>query len=129
MRLLLFSLAVCLAPACFAAPPDGVVIDPVLHEWFKSLLRPGGLLPCCSVSDCRFVRFQIRDGYYEVEIDGYRYAVPREAIVGGIPNPTGKAVACYTFSTFRRPSPADQIDTDPQDVAKILCFVPPRPPS
>ena len=120
---------VALAPASFAEPPAGLSLDPALHEWFEALHRPGSAKPCCSVSDCRFAVFRIRDGHYEVAIDGYRYVVPPQAVIAGIFNPTGKAVVCYTFSRFRRPAPQGVARTEPQDVAEILCFVPPEPPS
>lgn len=118
-----------LALPCFAAPPASVAPDPVLSEWFKSLHEPGTQRPCCDVSDCRFVAFVIRDGRYEVQIEGWRYVVPRSVIIQGITNPTGNAVACYAYAIFGPPAPPGTSTDHPQDVAQILCFIPPRPPS
>ncbi|HXT81534.1 MAG TPA: hypothetical protein VN702_18360 [Acetobacteraceae bacterium] len=129
MRPLIIGLWLALAPACFAKPPDGITSDLALHEWFESLEQPGSSKLCCSESDCRFAAFGIRDGNYEVAIEGYRYVVPSQAIIAGIFNPTGKAVVCYTFSRFRAPASKDVVLAEPQDVADILCFIPPRPPS
>ena len=112
-----------------ARPPLDASGDRELKQWFESLRQPGTRQPCCSISDCRFVSFSIRDGHYKVVIDGFTYTVPRAVVVPGIPNPTGKAVACYTYSEFKLPPAPGVIDGGPQDVAEILCFVPPRPPS
>ena len=114
---------------CVAAPPANVAPDPVLGEWFKSLRQPTTQLLCCDLSDCRFVAFFVRDGHYEVEIEGWRYAVPRDVIVPGVTNPTGKAVACYTYAVFEAPLPPGVPRDHPQDTIELLCFVPPRPPS
>ena len=101
----------------------------MLQFWFKSLKQPKTGHLCCSVSDCRVLDFWIRDGHYEVEIDGWRYVVPSDAIIHGIANPTGRAVACYTFSEFRPPPTPGVFYRRPQDLTEILCFIPPRPPS
>jgi hypothetical protein len=82
----------------FAAPPATSTPDPALREWFRSLRQPATDRLCYAVSDCRFVAFEIRDGHYEVQIDGWRYAIPTEIIIRA--NPTGRAVACYTYSNF-----------------------------
>jgi hypothetical protein len=55
--------------------------------------------------------------------------MPRNVIIRGIANPTGKAVACYTYSEFGRPIPPGVPHDHPQDTFEILCFVPPRPSS
>ena len=112
-----------------AAPPANIRPDHELELWFKSLRQPATGRLCCSLSDCRFVDFWVRDGRYEVEIDEWRYAVPNDAIIPGIANLTGKAVACYAFSEFRPPAPAGVVYRRPQDLREILCFIPPRPPS
>jgi hypothetical protein len=112
-----------------AAPPANIEPDPVLQSWFRSLKQPQTGHLCCSVSDCRETDFWIRDGHYEVEIDGWRYVVPSEAVIHGIVNPTGRAVACYTFSEFRAPPAPGAVYHRPQDLREILCFIPPRQPS
>jgi hypothetical protein len=113
----------------FAAPPANIEPDPVLQFWFKSLQQPKLGHPCCSVSDCRVMDSWMHDGHYEVQIDGWRYVVPSEAVIYGIANPTGRAVACYTFSEFRPPPAPGAVYRRPQDLREILCFIPPRPPS
>src|SRR5690242_18728682 len=55
-----------------AAPPADIRPDPELELWFKSLRQPTTGRPCCSISNCRFRDFRVRDGRYEVEIDGAR---------------------------------------------------------
>jgi hypothetical protein len=124
-----FCAALLMTANSLAAPPANTTPDPVLHSWFKSLKQPKTGHLCCSVSDCRVTDFWIRDGHYEVEIDGWRYAVPSEAVIHGIANPTGSAVACYTFGEFRPPPAPGVVHRRPQDVSEILCFIPPRPPS
>jgi len=114
-----------LSAVALGAPPDETTLDPELHKWFESLRQPLTALLCCSLSDCRIVPFDIRNGHYEVDIEGWHYVVRDGVVVPGIANPTGKAVACYTISTFGPPDhPADE----PQDTIEILCFVPARPP-
>jgi hypothetical protein len=118
-----------IATDAMAAPPADMKRHPELELWFRSLREPGSGHLCCSISDCRFVDFWVRDGHYEVEIDGWRYVIPSDAVIVGAMNPTGKAVACYTFGEFR-PPPAQEAKVDgPQDVAEVLCFIPPHPPS
>jgi hypothetical protein len=112
-----------------AKPPAGSSPDPAIHEWFESLHQPNTSLPCCSISDCRAVPAAIHDGHYEVMIDEYVYEIPETTIIQGIANPTGKAIACYTYVQFGPPTPPGQISTTPQDELMIFCFVPPRPPS
>ena len=114
-----------LATVCsFAAPPANFTPDPELRAWFKALHRPGTDSLCCDISDCRFVAFSNHDGRFEVEIEGFRYAVPQSIILQGIANPTGKAVACYTATNFGLPLPPGV-----PDVIELMCFVPPRPVS
>lgn len=113
----------------FAAPPENVAPDPELQAWFGALRQPATKRLCCAVSDCRFVLFRIQDGHYEVRIEGWSYVVPAETIIEGIVNPTGRAVACYTYATFGPPFPPGVPHDRPQDSIEILCFVPPRLPS
>lgn len=118
-----------IAVRALAAPPADIKPDLALELWFKSLRQPSSQSLCCSISDCRFVDFWSRDGHYEVEIDGWHYAVPGDSVITAIANPTGKAVVCSTFSEFRPPPSQGAGNDRPQDVREILCFVPPRPPS
>jgi hypothetical protein len=123
------SLAVLTLGSSFAEPPETVAPDPELRRWFEGLRQPRTGRICCSVSDCRFVAFTIRDGHYEVLIEGRRYVVPNEAILKGITNPTDKAVACYDIGQFGLPLPPGHPHDQQQDTVEILCFVPPQPPS
>jgi hypothetical protein len=128
MRLHAFlCLGLLLAGKSIAAPPADVTPDPALQMWFKDLRQPLTKQLCCAVSDCRFVAFRVQDGRYEVEIEAWRYIVPTETIIEGLPNPTGRAVACYTFIAFGLPVPSGVFRDKPQDTIEILCFVPPRP--
>jgi hypothetical protein len=127
--LALLCLGLLLACECFAAPPANITPAPEMHAWFEALRQPHTKRLCCAVSDCRLVAFWIQDGHYEVEIEGWRFVVPTETIIQGIPNPTGSAVACYTFSDFGMPLPNGVPRDKPQDTIEILCFVPPRPTS
>ena len=124
-----FLVALLLASRSFAAPPTNVAPDPELKKWFEALRQPLTGRPCCAVSDCRFVVFTIRDGHYEVEIEGWRYVVPDGVVIRGAVNLPGRAVACYTISEFGMPLRPGQPRDKPQDTIEMLCFVPPRPPS
>jgi hypothetical protein len=115
------------AAVAAAAPPIDVPVDPALQAWFKSLKQPGSQQLCCSISDCRFIAYEVRDGHYEVRIEGWTYVVPNESILRKTDNPTNKAVVCYGYASFGLPAlPGEQRKT-PQDTLEILCFVPPKP--
>lgn len=110
-----------------SSPPEHVLSDESLATWFKSLTQPGTHELCCSVSDCRFTDYEIRNGNYEITVDNWRYVVPESAIIQMMQNPTGKAVACYSYSSFGPPHEPGGAPTHPQDTIQILCFVPPKP--
>jgi hypothetical protein len=112
-----------------AAPPADLKPDPVLEAWFQSLTQPGTGQLCCALSNCRFVDYGVRDGHYEVSLDGWRYAVPEGAVLHGMANPTARAVACYVYTSFGMPLPTGVRRVLPQDTIEVLCFVPPRPAS
>ena len=38
-------------------------------------------------------------GHYEIEIDQWTYVVPDRAILPAAPNPSGRAVVCYSCDT------------------------------
>jgi len=118
--------ALAVTSECIAAPPENASPDPELQKWFEALRQPKTGHLCCSVSDCRFVVYAIRDGHYEVEINGRRYVVPNGVIIQGIANPTDKAVACYDIGEFGLPLPPGHPTDQRQDIIEILCFVPPR---
>jgi hypothetical protein len=125
----LLCIGLTLATPAFATPPPGVVPTPEMEAWFKSLKQPLTHSPCCTISDCRFIDFTIRDGHYEIEIEGWHYIVPTETILHGAASPIGGAVVCYTYSEFGVPVPTGVLRHQAQDTVEILCFVPPRPTS
>jgi hypothetical protein len=112
------ALALLLASPAIARQPAGMAPDPGLHAWFESLRQPNSGLPCCSISDCHFVVCAVRGDHYEIIVGGDHYTVPTVTIVSNVENPTGKAIACYTFA------PVLQGEL-PKDIVDILCFVPP----
>jgi hypothetical protein len=101
-----------------AALPPNATPDPELQAWFQSLKQPLTGQPCCSISDCRFASFHMRGGHYEIEIDQWTYVVPDQAILHPAPNPTGKAVVCYSYDS----GPLEVME----DSLRISCFVPPE---
>lgn len=119
-------MALLLSSAAKAAPPPDVVPDPEMKKWFEGLRQPGTGKLCCSVSDCRFVAFTTHEGQYEIEIDGWRYPVPKGVVLEGLPNPHARSVACYTTTIFGPPLPPGHPPNQPQDIIEILCFVPSR---
>ena len=125
----LLCIGLTLAAPAFATPPPGVVPTTEMEAWFKSLKQPLTHSLCCAVSDCRFIDFTIRDGHYEIEIEGWRYIVPTETILHSAASPIGGAVVCYTYSAFGGPVPTGVLRQQAQDTVEILCFVPPRPTS
>jgi hypothetical protein len=82
------------AYSAVAAPPDGA--DPGLAPWFQSLRQPGTGISCCSISDCRTTDYRTRMDGYEAYIDDKWISVPWEKVLDHMPNPTGRAVVCWT---------------------------------
>jgi len=117
---------VALSPVAVATPPANMTPDPALSAWFEALRQPGTQHLCCSISDCRVTVFNIREGHYEIRIDGWPYIVPDADILHQADNPTGQAVVCYAYSSFGIPIEAGQPRTKPQDTVEILCFIPPK---
>jgi len=91
----------------WARPPEGVPIDPTMHEWYESLKEPGTSFSCCSEADCRPAEYRLGGNGYEAWLDDKWVAVPPEKVLVGYTNPVGRAVVCR--------SPAN---------GSILCFVP-----
>lgn len=92
-----------------SAPPDGA--DPALAPWFEGLRQPGTGMSCCSEADCREVDYRETPGGYEVWITdpaaavlkgakagiaGYWVPVPKDKVLQGKDNPTGRGVVCWT---------------------------------
>ena len=91
----------------WARPPEGVPVDPMLHDWYESLREPGTGYPCCSVADCRPAEYRMSADGYEALLDEAWVKIPDERVLKGQANPVGRAVVCR--------SPVS---------GSILCFVP-----
>lgn len=106
----IFALCLFASPA-FAAPPQNA--DPALAPWFQSLKQPKSGASCCSIADCRPVRYRIMGTDYEAFLDRETFGnsapnqwtkVPPEVILRQRENPTGDGVLCFSFG-------------------RILCFI------
>jgi hypothetical protein len=62
----------------WARPPEGVPLDPAMHEWYQSLKEPGTNYPCCSEADCRPAEYRMGANGYEALLDDKWVAVPAE---------------------------------------------------
>jgi hypothetical protein len=92
-----------LAGPARAEPPPGA--DPALAPWFHSLTQPGTGKPCCSLADCRTVRYRTQGGHFQAFIgDAFpRWSnaphdwvdVPTAHVLHRLDNPTGEGVACW----------------------------------
>ncbi len=88
--------------AARAAPP--VNADQSLAPWFQSLAQPETGYPCCSIADCRTVRYRTATDHFEVFVDRRSFgtdapdawvSVPPSHVLRRRDNPTGEAVACW----------------------------------
>ncbi len=95
LRVVLGSALLFSASAAFGHPPPGGG-DPALAPWFHSLMQPGTGISCCSEADCRRTDYRINGDHYEAMICGEWKAIPPEAVLKRMDNPTGQAVVCYT---------------------------------
>jgi hypothetical protein len=102
-----------------AKPPADVTPDPNLQVWFQSLKQPTSQQSCCSISDCRFSAYEVRNGHYEIKIDDWTYVVPEPSIIHTTNNPFHKAVVCYSNEGIGLP------ERPLQDTFRIHCFLPP----
>jgi hypothetical protein len=82
------------AKVALGAAPDGA--DPALAPWYQSLRQPGTGVSCCSIADCRTTDYRPRGDGYEAMIDGNWVDVPPDKVLQHMPNPTGRAVVCWT---------------------------------
>ena len=84
-----------------AAPQDA---NPDFGPFFQGLMSPRTGGKCCGMADCRTVDYRKTVEGFEVFIDRKRFsdgpdrwvAVPRASVLPPRPNPTGKAIACWT---------------------------------
>jgi hypothetical protein len=102
MRLLIPALVLA-APALAAPPPNA---DPAFSSWFESLRVPGTRIGCCSIADCRPVKYRQIGDHYEImpmreqfpslpdNMIGQWAPVSPAAILNNQFNPTGSAIAC-----------------------------------
>ena len=103
MKLLIPALILITAPVLAAPPPNA---DPAFYGWFQSLQIPGTGIGCCSVADCRPVKYRQVGDRYEImpmreqfpylpdNVIGQWAPVPPAAILNNQSNPTGSAIAC-----------------------------------
>jgi hypothetical protein len=83
-----------IAASALAKPPADM--DYSLAPWFQSLRQPGTGTSCCSIADCRTTDYRTDGDNYEAMIEGRWIVVPRDKILQGADNPTGRAVVCWT---------------------------------
>lgn len=112
LALLPFAAAMLAGPA-LGAPPEGMLPDPEIGTWYRSLRDKRGL-SCCDEADCRPVPYRAMAGRMEVFIGRSTFGpaapetwmrVPPEAMLLR-ENPTGTAIACYyggRIACFVRP--------------------------
>jgi hypothetical protein len=97
MRLSLtaLALAVMLASPARAAPLPNA--DLTLKPWFESLKDKDGN-GCCALADCRPVEARPGPSGYQAFIEGAWRDIPADAVLDHRDNPTGHAIACWTYA-------------------------------
>ena len=75
-------------------------VSPEIRAWFKGVKSPTGV-PCCDIADGHRTEYDMRQNQYWVPIDGKWLAVPRQAVVIDLGNPTGDAVVWYSIYNGR----------------------------
>lgn len=86
--------------------------SPSVRQWFKSLHSPKGV-PCCDTADGhRAIYRPTASGGLEVLIERKWWPVPPEAMILGVPNPTGEALVWYQY-----------IGEELAHTYKIRCFI------
>ena len=107
VALLLFALLGA-ATLAFAKPPSGA--DGSLAPWYQSLAQPYTGYPCCSVADCRTVKYRAVSDHFEAFIDRHTFGadapddwvpVPPSNVLHRKDNPTGEAVVCWFNGEIR----------------------------
>jgi hypothetical protein len=86
------------AVVAFAAPPPGLVSDPEISAWFRSLQNPTNGAFCCDWTDGHVLgssEWRGAGDRYEIKIEGQWVAVPASALILGTRNPTGAAVGFW----------------------------------
>lgn len=99
--------------SAWGRPPAGA--DMSLSPWYESLKVPNNQtassgLSCCSIADCRPVRYRMADDHYEALIDTQTFGtdapnkwlrVPDEVIIKNKDNPTGEGIVCFHLKSIR----------------------------
>lgn len=96
--------------AALAKPPEGA--DMSLAPWYQDLKVPNGNgAQCCSLADCRTVRYRTVGDHFEAWIDTDTFpnsnapntwvTVPDTVIIKRKDNPTGEGVLCYYQNAVR----------------------------
>lgn len=86
------------AVVAWGAPPPGLVTDPEINAWFRSLQNPSNGAFCCDWTDGHVLASSEWRGAgdrYEIKIDGEWVPVPASALILGARNPTGAAVGFW----------------------------------
>jgi len=87
------------------------------YEWFKSLMQPGGEIPCCDIADCRRTTARWQGNRWWADINGKWTPVPDSKVLVQPKSLDGDAYICVS-----EPLTDDAHPTSTQ----IYCFVPPN---
>jgi len=68
-------------------------------------------------------------GTSKLLLRAWPYAVPDQAVLRMIRNPTTQAVVCYGYASFGLPASPGEVRSAPQDPIEIFCFIPEKPTS
>lgn len=71
-------------------------------KFFNELTAPNGAT-CCSISDCGYIEndeFRIKDGHFDVWIEGQWITVPKDKVLDRNKSPQGKPVLCRRGTTI-----------------------------
>jgi hypothetical protein len=98
-------LALGIAAAVHAAPPDGADPNGPMADWYRSLHAPDTGTSCCSLADCRPVEARQTADQWEIRTEGGWQSVPSGRVLRR-ENSDARPIVC------RR-------------LGEIFCFVPP----
>lgn len=96
-----------------AEPPPGADLNSTISKWYQSLKDKQGN-GCCNLADCRPVSVRMSAAGWEVFVDKQSFGatapddwvgVPEQALVVREDNPTGRNIACYSYSKLRCMTP------------------------
>jgi len=100
---ILAAAVVFMATQASAKPPEGVVIDPKVHEWFENLVRADGA-HCCAEADCRLaesneLRLNAAANGWQIFLNGAWVDVPDSMVVHRDSSPLGGSIICRSRYT------------------------------